>query len=110
MSDEERGPLPYTISRREVDGPILAWERDGETSRRRIGEDDVIELGALPLYIREKVNPATLVEQLRRSGTSVQANLLDDFNGLPPDADTYRFYEHTGHWQNRLVHGIQPRP
>ena len=32
-------------------------------------------------------------------------NLFDDFNGLPASAQKWEFYQHSGHWQNRLIHG-----
>ena len=107
MKPEARAPKPFTVDRRKVATPVLAWDRQGETSSltgdRHL--DARHDFTALPLYIREKINPAVLVEQLRKPGSAIQRNLLDDFNGLPPDADSFKFYEHTGHWQNRLIHG-----
>ena len=57
----------------------------------------------MPLYTREKVTPALLVEQLRRGDTSRVMQL--DFDGLDDDALEWEWYQHAGHWQNRLVHG-----
>ena len=106
MKPADRAPKPFTINRREIATPVLAWERDGETSTLNGDEsaDAVHLLEALPLYVREKISPVDFLNQLRRSDSGVQIS-TDDFNGLPQDADPLDFYEHTGHWQNRLVHG-----
>ena len=107
MDAADRKPKPFTVDRKKVATPVLAWDRQGETSSMEGDNslDAMHRFEGLPLYVREKVNPATLVEQLRRSGSGVPRNLLDDFNGLPPDAETWKFYQHSGHWQNRLIHG-----
>ena len=81
--------------------PRLAWDRQGHTS----AHDGPKEFAGTPLYTREKVNPLTMIEQLRKPGAGVPLNLFDDFNGLPPDAQKWEFYQHSGHWQNRLIHG-----
>ncbi len=90
-----------TTDRREVPQPRLAWERRGPTST----EDGANSFAGTPLYTREKVNPLTMIEQLRRGDVGMPLTLLDDFNGLPPDAKRWEFYQHSGHWQNRLIHG-----
>ena len=106
LSDEQRAPAPFTVDRREVATPVLAWDRQGHTSAMDGDDSDARHnFAGTPLYTREKINPLTMIEQLRRSGVAVELNLLNDFNGLPPDAATWEFYEHAGHWQNRLIHG-----
>ena len=55
------------------------------------------------MYTREKVTPALLVEQLRRSGGASDLQL--DFDGLAEDGAELEWYQHSGHWQNRLIHG-----
>ena len=107
MTDEQRAPKRFSTDRRQISHPVLAWERSGRTAAFSGDADDDApwNFAGQPLYTREKINPATLIEQLRRPGSSVALNLLDDFDGLPPDAKTWDFYRHTGHWQNRLIHG-----
>lgn len=106
MTDEDKQPSPFTVDRRQIDTPVLAWQREGRTSVLSDTEsDDRIEFEARPLYVREKIDPMTLVDQLRRHDATRQGDLFSDFNGLPDDADTFRFYEYDGHWQNRLIHG-----
>lgn len=72
-------------------------------------------VNAPPLYIQEKVKPKALIDDLRRlsqtTGNSAaapqpdQAELFGDFNGLPEGAERTDFYQHEGHWQNRLILG-----
>ena len=81
--------------------PRLAWDRQGRTSTN----DETRKFASTPLYTREKVNPLSMVEQLRKPSSGLPLNLFDDFNGLPIDAKKWEFYEHSGHWQNRLIHG-----
>lgn len=106
MSDEARKPTPFAVDRRKVASPMLVWDRQGETSRLSGDkkQDSRHDFEALPLYVREKISPADFVAQLRKRDRGIQLT-ADDFNGLPEDADPLDFYEHTGHWQNRLIHG-----
>ncbi|MGY4727146.1 site-specific DNA-methyltransferase [Burkholderia pyrrocinia] len=68
-------------------------------------------VNAPPLYIQEKVKPKALIDELRRiteaatSQSGVTADLFGDFNGLPDGADRTEFYQHEGHWQNRMILG-----
>ncbi|UNO29033.1 site-specific DNA-methyltransferase [Pseudomonas amygdali] len=71
-------------------------------------------VNAPPLYIQEKVKPKVLIDDLRRQteerreSADPQAGTLDlfgDFNGLPEGADRTEFYQHEGHWQNRMILG-----
>jgi len=71
-------------------------------------------VNAPPLYIQEKVKPKLLIDDLRRQtegrreAAEPQAGTLDlfgDFNGLPEGADRTEFYQHEGHWQNRMILG-----
>ena len=61
------------------------------------------------LWIREKVLPTAFVSQLLKPETAVTPNLFDDFNGLPADHSAFEYYQHRGHWQNRLIHGESTR-
>lgn len=71
-------------------------------------------VNAPPLYIQEKVKPKVLIDDLRRQteerreAAAPQQDTLDlfgDFNGLPEGADRTEFYQHEGHWQNRMILG-----
>ena len=106
MTDEDRKPKPFTINRHEIATPVLAWQREGETSALsgEATQDELLRMEALPLYVREKIAPSEFVNQLRKPGSGIQIS-TDDFNGLPEGADPLNFYEHSGNWQNRLIHG-----
>ncbi|MCY3949498.1 MAG: hypothetical protein OXF61_09885, partial [Acidimicrobiaceae bacterium] len=106
MTDEDRRPKPFTINRHEIATPVLAWQREGETSALTgdTAEDAQLHMEALPLYVREKIAPSEFVNQLRKPDSGIQLS-TDDFNGLPEGADPLNFYEHSGNWQNRLIHG-----
>ena len=106
MTDEDRKPKPFTIDRHEIATPVLAWQREGETSALTgdAPEDALLHMEALPLYVREKIAPSEFVNQLRKPDSGIQLS-TDDFNGLPEEADPLNFYEHSGNWQNRLIHG-----
>ncbi|WP_419924937.1 site-specific DNA-methyltransferase [Candidatus Poriferisocius sp.] len=115
MDDDQRQPKEFTVTRTDTGLPVeqatsdraaepmprLAWDRQGRTS----AEDGPHNFAGTPLYTREKINPLTMIDQLRRPDAGVPLNLLDDFNGLPADAQKWEFYQHSGHWQNRLIHG-----
>ena len=106
MTDEDRKPKPFTINRHEIATPVLAWQREGETSALSgdAAQDELLRMEALPLYVREKIAPSEFVNQLRKPDSGIQIS-TDDFNGLPEGADPLNFYEHSGNWQNRLIHG-----
>ena len=106
MTDEDRKPKPFTIDRHEIATPVLAWQREGETSTLTgdAPEDALLRMEALPLYVREKIAPSEFVNHLRKPDSGIQLS-TDDFNGLPEGADPLNFYEHAGNWQNRLIHG-----
>ena len=85
--------------------PLLAWDRSGTTSLLTgdASIDEVHGFAGSPLFTREKVTPALLLEQLRRPGGGAELQL--DFDGLDEGADEYDWYRHSGRWQNRLIHG-----
>ena len=130
MTDNDRAPVKFKVPRRlpkaiaavyeaSVDNakvnlnrdlrnhPVLAWERQGATSKLNgdAEADAAHAFEGVPLYTREKVTPALLVEQLRQGDTSRVQQLDLDFDGLGDDAHVWEWYRHTGHWQNRLIHG-----
>lgn len=116
LSDEDREPREFTAPRRDTGTPpaaasaprndqpepVLCWDRRGRTSAT--GGDHLF--AAVPLYTREKVNPLTMIHQLRKPDPApVAASLFEDFDGLPEGAFEWEFYRHAGNWQNRLIHG-----
>ncbi|MBG6073415.1 adenine-specific DNA-methyltransferase [Polaromonas sp. CG_9.7] len=65
---------------------------------------------APPLYIQEKVHPKVLIDDLKRqtekaAAPEPQVDLFSDFNGLPNSEAKTEFYQHDGHWQNRMILG-----
>ncbi len=128
MDDHQRAPEGFTARRRFADSfadvyadavkqqephlnkdlsthPLLAWDRSGTTSPLT-GDatiDETHSFAGSPLFTREKVTPALLLEQLRQPGGGAELQL--DFDGLDESADEYDWYRHRGRWQNRLIHG-----
>ena len=86
MSDEERSPRPFHVDRHEITRPVLAWDRQGRTSRMEgdLAADSTHTFAGVPLYTQEKINPLAMIEQLRKPDAAAPLNLFDDFNGLPP--------------------------
>lgn len=105
---QRRGPEFQQRLNRELN-PQLIWRGKDQQDW-----SDLI-VNAPPLYIQEKVKPKALIDDLRRlsqtTGNSAaapqpdQAELFGDFNGLPEGAERTDFYQHEGHWQNRLILG-----
>src|SRR5208283_1869482 len=57
--------------------------------------------------IQEKVHPKVLIDDLMRraSAPADQLDLFADFNGLPNADARTEFYQHDGHWSNRMILG-----
>ena len=122
LAQDERSPVRVAYGRpssaladekekrsRDLD-PQLVWRGKDEQD----WSDLVVH--APPLYIQEKVKPKALIEDLRRQserrrtleGRQQQGSMDDmfaDFNGLPSEAAATEFYQHDGHWQNRMILG-----
>lgn len=64
-------------------------------------------VAAPPLFIQERIHPKAIIEDLNASKKESQAqlDLFADFNGLPEGADKTDFYQHQGHWTNRMILG-----
>lgn len=99
------GRTDYDLDRDLCVHPLLAWDRGGVTSQLTgdTDGDTAHDFAGAPLYTREKVTPALLVEQLRRTDSPHSLQL--DFDGLPGEDAALEWYQHSGHWQNRLIHG-----
>lgn len=98
---------PETEDRNADLDPQLIWRGKSVTS---------LEVQAPPLFIQEKIHPKALIDDLlRQSKVRSKAEAIDsgqdtpdlfaDFNGLPPEAKSTDFYQHDGHWQNRMILG-----
>ena len=121
---EDQKPVPVTFARHDgADG--LATEK---TTRNRDLDPQLVWRGkdeqdwsdlvvqAPPIYIQEKIHPKHLIDDLLKQTVAKQADsdtqlfgkqldLFADFNGLPSlDAKT-EFYQHEGHWSNRMILG-----
>jgi adenine-specific DNA-methyltransferase len=81
--------------------PQLVWRG------KEYQDSGPLETMAPPIYIKEKIHPKALIEDLRaqkRGLAPEQADLFDDFNGIEFD-DLVDFYRHEQHWTNRLILG-----
>jgi len=107
MKMEDKTPIQVAYDRRSQNkDPQLVWRGKDVYSYA-----DLV-VSAPPLYIQEKVHPKVLIEDLKQQSwereTATQAQQLDlfaDFNGFPKDARATEFYQHQGHWTNRMILG-----
>lgn len=101
MPDEAKESVNYKQTVHEtVSGPMLSWDRG-------VDPND-LEIQAHPLYIHEKVRPASFIESLLVERGGKHDFLWDDFNGFP-EGSTYEWYKHSGNWQNRIIRGDSSR-
>ena len=106
VQEEQETPLRVAYQRRNHDlDPQLVWRGKDEQDL-----DDLV-VNVPPLYIQEKVHPKVLIDDLFRQSRNgrepadYQIEMFADFNGLPEGADRTEFYQHEGHWQNRMILG-----
>lgn len=68
-------------------------------------------VNAPPLYIQEKVHPKAIIDDLKRRSDKAREeksdapDLFADFNGIDDPEARAEFYQHTKHWQNRMILG-----
>ncbi|WP_245494164.1 site-specific DNA-methyltransferase [Rhizobium leguminosarum] len=68
-------------------------------------------VNAPPLYIQEKVHPKAVIDDLKRRTNRAREqksdapDLFADFNGIADPEARAEFYQHTKHWQNRMILG-----
>lgn len=115
MQHHEQAPVKVTYPRggKELDEEKAQRNRDLDPQMVWRGKDQQdwsdLVVNAPPLYIQEKVKPKVLIDDLRRvsetAAPSAMGDLFGDFNGLPEGADRTEFYQHEGHWQNRMILG-----
>jgi len=109
MAKDEQSPVRVAYERRNRDlDPQLVWRGKDQQD----WSDLVVH--APPMYIQEKVHPKVLVDELRRESErrreekvpkADQVDLFADFNGLPSEDARTEFYQHDGHWSNRMILG-----
>lgn len=107
VQKEKLDPLRVAYERRNRDlDPQLVWRGKDEQD----WSDLVVQ--APPLYIQEKVHPKVLIDDLLKQTEQaeahqygIQPDLFADFNGLPSDGAKTEFYQHDGHWTNRMILG-----
>jgi adenine-specific DNA-methyltransferase len=105
MRQDEQRPIRVAYARRNRDlDPQLVWRGKDEQD----WSDLVVH--APPLYIQEKVHPKALIDDLLRRAEAEkpaqpQFDLFDAFNGLPDENAKTEFYQHEGHWSNRMILG-----
>ena len=90
-----------------------------ETGKVEIGEAQLVWRGkdeqdwsdlvvqAPQLFVQEKVHPKAIIDDLKRHAGAPKDDALDlfaAFNGLDAEART-EFYQHEGHWTNRIILG-----
>lgn len=68
-------------------------------------------INAPPLYIQEKIHPKAIIDDLKRRAAQAREarsdapDLFADFNGLDDPEARAEFYQHSLHWQNRMILG-----
>ena len=78
--------------------PLLKWDRDSEHKTTF----------APLLTVAEKIEPRAWLESLKQR--PVRDNLFTSFDGFKnPELAHFQWYEHTGHWHNRLIHADAKR-
>ena len=125
MAEDEQIPRPVAYERAGSQGleeEKAARNRDLDPKLVWRGKDEQdwssLIVQAPPLYIQEKVHPKVLIDDLRRETErqreasargngqpADQPDLFADFNGLPSDNARTEFYQHDGHWANRMILG-----
>jgi adenine-specific DNA-methyltransferase len=103
VADAEKQPKTVLYQRDPTLDPQLVWKgKDAQDLA------EYLSVAAVPVYIQEKVEPRSLVENLRQTagggGAEPELTLFEDFDGLEFDL-LVDFYAHEGNWSNRLILG-----
>ncbi len=102
VTEDELSPTRLRYSRDPSLDPQLVWKGKDE----RDGAD--LEIAAVPIYVQEKIEPRTLVEELRRRSAerreTQEPQLFSDFDGLSFE-EKIDFYHHEANWSNRMILG-----
>ena len=107
VAEDERSPKEV-LYRRYADrdpslDPQLVWKGKDQQDLA-----EYLSVMSVPVYIQEKIDPRSLVENLRETAARPQdepeLRLFDDFDGLQFD-QLVDFYSHEGNWSNRMILG-----
>ena len=102
MTREQAEAKPVLYPRDPSLDPQLVWKGKDEQ------DSQPLEVPSVPIYIQEKIHPQALIEDLRafaaKERNEEQAQLFDDFNGLPLEQQI-EFYRHANRWSNRMILG-----
>ena len=102
VSEDEHAPKTLLYPRDPSLDPQLVWKGKDEQ------DQTALAVPVVPIYIQEKIHPQALINALPRSKQpgDNQPDLFADFNGLPEEFDQrVDFYQHDGHWSNRMILG-----
>ncbi|MFH1672267.1 MAG: site-specific DNA-methyltransferase, partial [Pseudomonadota bacterium] len=102
VAEDEHAPKTMLYPRDPSLDPQLVWKGKDEQDQADLA------VPVVPIYIQEKIHPQALINALPRSEQpgDNQPNLFADFNGLPEEFDQrVDFYQHDGHWSNRMILG-----
>ncbi|TCT20649.1 site-specific DNA-methyltransferase [Thiobaca trueperi] len=119
MREADQKPIPVSYPRHPDADPLTEEKarrnRDLDPQLVWRGKDQQdwsdLVVHAPPLYIQEKVHPKALIDDLLHQSAPAspsggeQLDFFADFNGLPEDAERTDFYQHAGHWSNRMILG-----
>ena len=100
LKEAERRQLQET-GEVEIGDAQLVWRGKDEQD----WSDLVVQ--APQLFVQEKVHPKAIIDDLKRHAGVPKddaPDLFADFNGLDAEART-EFYQHDGHWTNRMILG-----
>jgi len=101
VAEDEAAPKTMRYPRNPDLDPQLVWKGKDEQD----SEDLAVPM--VPVYIQEKIHPQAIIEDVQASAKRGQAGTLDlfsDFNGIEFD-QLIEFYQHSQHWQNRMILG-----
>ena len=101
VAEDEAAPKTMRYPRNPDLDPQLVWKGKDEQDSADLA------VPVVPVYIQEKIHPQAIIEDVRTSAKRGQAGALDlfsDFNGIEFD-QLIEFYQHSQHWQNRMILG-----
>ncbi len=101
VAEDEATPKTMRYPRNPDLDPQLVWKGKDEQDSQDLA------VPVVPVYIQEKIHPQAIIEDVRASAKRGQAGTLDlfaDFNGIEFD-QLIEFYQHSQHWQNRMILG-----
>jgi adenine-specific DNA-methyltransferase len=110
VAEQEQKPKTILYPRDPSLDPQLVWKGKDEQDQQDLA------VPAVPIYIQEKVHPQAIIDDVaqasqlaknrRQDAYATQLDLFADFNGLPDEFDQrIDFYQHEGHWSNRMILG-----